>query len=178
VGRRPLLVIAGWLGAAALALSVGLAATSVIGDELTPSAGDPISPAEADRQLAAAPAAAVPSSPTALPSSALPSEALPSEALPSEALPSGAPSASGDGVGVRKTVTTAGGTVIARCTGARVEILSMSPAQGYAVHERESGLDDSAEGEFRSTADNHVRVKVDVRCAAGTPTVGVRSEHG
>src|SRR5689334_12234200 len=53
---------------------------------------------------------------------------------------------------------TRGGTVVADCDG----IVSMSPAQGFAVHEKQA-----REGEFRSVRDHHDRVKVKVSCSGG-----------
>jgi hypothetical protein len=51
-------------------------------------------------------------------------------------------------------------------------IVSMTPAQGFEVHER-----DGDEGEFRSTSDNHDRVKIDVSCpGSGRPVVTARDD--
>jgi hypothetical protein len=167
VGRRPLLVIAGWLGAAVLALFVGLAATDVIGRGLaSSSASAPLSPSQVAEQLATvSTATAPPTAPSSGPSSAGPSSG------------SGATSpATTTSEPVRATFSTSGGVVIAQCVGARVEIRSMSPAQGYAVHERGAGgPDDSAEGEFRGTSDNHDRVKIHVRGAGGAPRFDQRT---
>jgi len=67
---------------------------------------------------------------------------------------------------------TRGGTVVARCDGGQAVIVSMTPAQGFEVHERNGG-----EGEFRSTSDNHDRVKIDVSCAgSGSPAVTARDD--
>ncbi|BCY13075.1 hypothetical protein [Actinoplanes sp. L3-i22] len=62
---------------------------------------------------------------------------------------------------------TRGGTVVADCDG----IVSMSPAQGFAVHEKQV-----REGEFRSVRDNHDRVKVKLSCSGGTPLVTERND--
>jgi hypothetical protein len=59
--------------------------------------------------------------------------------------------------------------------GTQAEIRSMSPVPGYAVHERAQGPQAEAEGEFRSTSDNHDRVKFSVRCADGSPALSDRS---
>ena len=67
------------------------------------------------------------------------------------------------------------GTVVARCDGGAALIVSMSPAQGFEVHEREDGpQDDGAEGEFRGISDNHDRVKIDVTCADRRPEIESR----
>jgi hypothetical protein len=162
VGRRPLLVIAGWLGAAVFALSVGLAAISAIGNELTSSSGAPITEAQAQDRLAAAQTAAPPSGPAVSPST-----------RPSATAGRPRPE------GVSTTFPTRAGTVVVTCVGSRVEIVGMSPVQGWAVHERDTGpqADGDAEGEFRSSSDNKDRVKVGARCAAGKPTLDVPNER-
>jgi hypothetical protein len=213
VGRRPLLVIAGWLGAALLATAVGLGAISVIGAGLTSSGGERLSEADVARELAAAASAspAVPGGAASTPAPAPASTSTPGSAPPASdgtgdspapvrTSPSAAPAgtattvpsrprttspsrttsvAGGPSVpGAARTFATRGGTVTARCVGSQVEIVSMSPVQGYAVHERATGPRDDAEGEFRSTGDGHDRVKVDVRCRSGAPVIEVRSETG
>jgi hypothetical protein len=162
VERRPLLVIAGWLGAAALALLVGLGAISVIGSGLASSGGESLSEAEVRSRLASS----GDESPGGI------------EPPPGTSVP---PASTGIGpaapVEPAKTFATRAGTVTARCAGSQVEIVSMSPAQGYAVHERESGRRAEAEGEFRGTGDDHDRVEVRVRCGAGEPVSEIRSER-
>jgi hypothetical protein len=160
VGRRHLLAIAGWLGAAALAVGAGLAATDVIGTGLSSSQNPVQSEDAVARELAGAAATPAPSPPSA---------SLPSASRPS---PEAAPSVSAGPDPVRKTFRTSGGTIIARCVGDRVQVLSMSPAQGYAVHDgigREPRT--TVETEFRSRGDNDDRVKADLRCSAGTPVL-------
>jgi hypothetical protein len=50
----------------------------------------------------------------------------------------------------------------------------MSPAQGFTVHERDAGPQGGeAEGEFRGSADDHNRLKVDVTCAGGRPELRI-----
>ena len=158
MGRRPVLAVAGWLGAAALAIGAGLAATDVIGNGL----GSSQSPVQSEDAVARALAEAA----------ATPPSAATSPATPSGSPATAAPSASAGPDPVRKTFRTSGGTIIARCVGARVQVLSMSPAQGYAVHD---GIDrqpqDSAEVEFRSRGDNDDRVEADLRCSAGAPVL-------
>jgi hypothetical protein len=151
---RRLIITAGWFAAAILAVLVGLVAISVIGDGLTAPTLRPISEAEVARQLADEPSAAPP------PSSPAPSAA---SATPSTAVP--------------RSFTTRGGSVIARCDAGRAVIVSMAPAQGFAVHERDRGpQDDEAEGEFRSTADGNDRIEVEVRCAGGVPALTARAD--
>lgn len=142
-------MVAGWLGAAVLAVVVGLTAINVIGAGLTSSQARPRTPAEVARDLAAAPTA---------PASSLGSRPSPSV---SAAQPTG--------------LNTHGGTVVARCAGSRAEILTMSPDPGFEAHEWDRGPQREAEGEFRSTSDNHDRGKFSVTCRSGQPSLSARS---
>jgi len=154
---RRLIITAGWLAAAVLAVLVGLLAVSVIGDGLTSPIARPMSQDDVERALAAEPSTAASSPPPASPSIS------PSAAASLGSAPAAEPLSRG----------TRGGTVIARCDGGRPVIVSMTPAQGFEVHER-----DGDEGEFRSTSDNHDRVKIDVTCdSAGTPAVVAVNER-
>src|SRR3954454_23351336 len=142
---RRLIITAGWLAAAVLAVLVGLVGISVIGDGLVSPVAGPLSESEAARELAAEPA---PSSPSASP--------------PVSRTPSSSPSPAGSS----RTFPTRGGTVVARCADGRGTIVSMSPAQGFSVHERQG-----SEGEFRGVSDDHDRVKVDISCAGDRPEI-------
>jgi hypothetical protein len=147
---RRLIITAGWLAAAVLAVLVGLVAVSVIGDGLVSPLAKPLNESEVARELAAAPEPSAPSpslSPSASPSSPEPSSSS-------------------------RTFTTRGGTLVAQCAGGAATIRSMSPAQGFSVHER-----NGSEGEFRGVSDNHDRVKVDASCRAGEPHIDVESEN-
>jgi hypothetical protein len=141
-------VAAGWFGAAVLAVLVGLAAISVIGAGLMSSDAKPRTEAEVAREAAALPAPSGRASLGPAPSA------------------STSPSAS---VTSDRSIITKGGTVVARCVGGQAEIRLMSPVSGYAVHEREG-----SEGEFRSTSDNHDRVKFRVQCVDGRPELSER----
>jgi large exoprotein involved in heme utilization and adhesion len=143
-----LLVVAGWLGAAVLAVVVGLTAINVIGAGLTSSQARPRTPAEVARDLAAAPTTAA----------SLGSRPSPSV---SAAQPTG--------------LNAHGGTVVARCVGSLAEILTMSPDPGFEAHEWDRGPQREAEGEFRSTSDNHDRGKFTVTCRSGQPSLSSRS---
>jgi hypothetical protein len=68
---------------------------------------------------------------------------------------------------------TRGGTVVASCAAAGATITSMSPKPGFTRHEQ-----NGAEGEFRSTSDNHDRVKFTITCSAGHPTLSPRGGGG
>ncbi|GLY93514.1 hypothetical protein Acsp02_07700 [Actinoplanes sp. NBRC 103695] len=147
-----LIIAAGWLAAAVLAVLVGVIAVSVIGDGLTGSAGRPLAESEVARRLAAAP-----------------------EESTTPAPPEPSPRSQRD----TETKRTPGGTVVADCVDGAPEIVSMSPAQGFNVHEWDRGPQrgDSAEGEFRGQSNNHDRVKVHVRCGGDTPDVEVEHEN-
>jgi hypothetical protein len=147
-----LLVIAGWCGAALLAVLVGLGAINVIGAGLTSPGRTLKSSAEVERELAALPS----------PNSVSPSRAASLSASPSRSA-----------VAAPRSFHTRGGTVVASCAGAGATITSMSPESGFAVHERNGG-----EGEFRSTSDNHDRVKFSITCSAGHPTLSPRGGGG
>ena len=137
-----LIIAAGWMAAAVLAVLVGLVAISVIGDGLVAPAAEPLSEAQVAEQLASAP--------------------------PPPAVSGPAPSAAA--TSASRTFLTRGGTVVARCDDGRPVIVTMSPAQGFQLHERHG-----AEGEFRGVRDDHDRVKVDARCAGGRPELSVES---
>lgn len=134
------IVIVGWITAAVLAVLVGLLAVNIIGDGLTAGATRTMSSDEVRRALAGTPAAS--------------------------AGVGSSPEVTG---GVVRTFTTAAGTVVGRCADGRPEVVSMSPAQGYSVHDRDSGpQDDDADGEFRS-ADGGSRVEFEIVCAGAEP---------
>jgi hypothetical protein len=146
VNRRIVLVTVGWLGAAVLAALVGLAAISVIGNGLTAPATRPLSAAEVADELARQIDTPPPSPPSATAGTG--DRPSPTASVATQSFPTGA------------------GTVIGRCVGGRPELVSMSPRQGYEVHDQ-----DDNEGEFRSRGDNHDRVKFEIVCRDGVPTL-------
>jgi hypothetical protein len=167
MGRRALLVAAGWLGAAVLAVLVGLGAISVIGNGLTSGSTPALSAADVDRQLREQ----TPTTSAPAPAGTEPAGTEPTESTgPTGTMPPAETEPTAD--------STRGGTVVARCVGTRAEIVAMSPAQGFAVHEKDQGPQDDAEGEFRGSADDRDRVKISVTCADGRPSVSARSEGG
>jgi hypothetical protein len=151
---RRLIVTAGWLAAAILAVLVGLLAISVIGDGITAPSARPMSEDDVARELTGVPPPSTSPSASASPSASV-------------SLGTAPPAAT-------RTFTTRAGTVVGRCAGGRPEIISMSPAQGFTVHERDAGPQGAeAEGEFRGSADDHNRLKVDVACAGGRPELRI-----
>ena len=156
VNRRNLLVAVGWLGAAVLAVLVGLGAISVIGNGLTSPETEPLSAAEVADELARQ----VPVSPSA-------SARTGDRPSPS---PSSSPSVSPAAASPAVTFVTGAGTVVGRCAGSRPEIVSMSPRQGYELHDQDRGPQrDDAGGEFRGRDDGHDRVKFEIVCTGGVP---------
>ncbi|GGR23873.1 hypothetical protein GCM10010168_47350 [Actinoplanes ianthinogenes] len=136
---------AGWVVAAVLAVLVGVVGIRLVGADLTTRAGDAVSEAQVERDLAGlGPSPVVSASPTA---SASPSAAASSRS--------------------ERSFPTRGGTVVANCE----KIISMAPAQGFAVHEQRG-----REGEFRNVRDNHVRVKIQLVCSGGVPAVVARGD--
>jgi hypothetical protein len=71
--------------------------------------------------------------------------------------------------------STHGGTVVARCVGSDAEIMGMAPDSGFEAHEWDRGPQREAEGEFRSTSDNHDRGRFSVTCRSGQPSLSARS---
>ncbi|MEU4239623.1 hypothetical protein [Actinoplanes sp. NPDC026619] len=147
LGRRPMVIVAGWIVAAVLAVLVGVVGIGVVGAGLTSRQGVAISEHDVEIALGSS------DSPSPEPS-----------APPSVEVSEGA----GSPASAVQSFVTDGGTVTASCT----EIKTMSPAQGYSVHEQ-----DDHEGEFRGIRDNHDRVKVELSCAGGVPNLRVRAEN-
>ena len=70
-----------------------------------------------------------------------------------------------------EVIATAGGTVLARCTGDRPEVVSATPAQGFRVQTE----DDDAGPRVRFRA-GHSRFEVSLRCVDGRPVGDVRTD--
>jgi hypothetical protein len=196
VGRvksRTLLVTAGWIGAAVLAVLVGLGAINVIGAGLTTREVSPRSEADVARALQDLPPAAASATPS-IPATSKPADPISDPPSTRATRPPADPPATSStreppattGTGDKpspkpsvstRTFPTRGGTVVGRCVGGRPEIVSMSPNQGFELHEQDRGVQDGdAEGEFRSVSDNHDRVKFEVACSGGAPGISVRAE--
>jgi hypothetical protein len=155
---RPLLVVAGWIAAAAAAIGIGLAGVHTIGTGITAgTGGDVLTAEEAARELAAA--------------QPLPSQPLPSRSTPSPSQPTPSPSRSvPDGPANVRVFAGPGGSVRAGCLPAGAVLVTWSPAQGYSVKEYRQGPGEYAEVRFdrgsgRGSGDSRVRI----RCVAGSP---------
>jgi hypothetical protein len=108
LGRQPLVIVAGWIVAAGLAVLVGVVGIGLVGAGMTSRQGAPISEDEVLRALGE--------------QSASPSVS---------ATPSAAASTR---VGeAKRPFPTRGGTVVADCQ----QIWTMAPAQGFSVHEQD-----------------------------------------
>jgi hypothetical protein len=157
MSRRTALALAGWLVAAVAATLTGLAAVRVIGAGLTGPAGGLVSEADVARAVA----------------SGTPTMVAPSSPLPT-VTPAGIPAATPSATpGTSKVLSSPGGTVVARCDGAKVVLVSWAPAQGYGGRADQES-DDHARVRFEGSAG---RVEVEVRCAAGQPTATSKRDH-
>ena len=136
--------VAAWAAAVGAALVVGLTAVGAIGAGLLGPGQQPLTPAEVDARLASAePAAPAPGTPTA--------------AAPQ--------------VGSPEVIATAGGTVLARCTGARAEVVSATPAQGFRVQTEDE--DGGPRVRFRA---GQTRIEVNLTCVDGRPVAAVATD--
>ncbi len=130
-----------WVVAAAAATAVGLAAVAAIGTDIFGAGQDPLSQSEVDDML--------PSRPPSPPPTSSSSPPPPAE----------------------KTTVTEGGTVIARCDGPLVRVVSASPAQGYRVDRDDDDADDHPSVKFQS---GEQEIEVRLRCANGVPNAEIR----
>ncbi len=155
---RGLGVVGGWLAAAAIATAVTLGAVSAIGLGLFGGSTRPLSEADVNEALASASAStSAPTTPSATPTSS--PTASPSTTTPP---PQTRPATSGT-----VPLSAAGNTVLARCVGDTIEVISWTAAQGYHVDDGVNQQGRDAEVEFESE-DNDVKIRV--TCAGGVPT--------
>ena len=149
LGRQPLVIVTLWVVAAVLAVLVGVVGIGVVGAGLTSRQGAPVSEEEVLREV------------NGLNESASPSVAA-ETGTPATTPPTKPPKNDS------QSFRTPGGTVTTDCD----HIISMAPAQGFAVHEQSD-----REGEFRSFSDNHRRVKVELICGGGRADLRIRNEN-
>lgn len=151
-GARSATLLALWVAAAVGALLVGLTAVGSIGSGLTGAGqGQPLSAAEIDARLTATAPSAAAAPPTPAPTPTPPA------------------AASGQAVVVSAQE---GGTLVARCEAGVPVVVSVSPAQGFAM--RNEQHDGGPRVEFES---GDTRVRVQLSCVDGRPT-GVVDRHG
>jgi hypothetical protein len=138
LGRLPLLIALGWIVAAFLAVMVGVVGIGLVGSGLLTSR--PGEPVSEEEVRRALEEMGEPS-PSATPTPSATTAAQEARSVP-----------------------TAGGIVVADCR----RILSMSPAQGFEVHDQKAD-----EGEFRAVG-GHRKVEVELTgCDRGMPRIGV-----
>lgn len=140
---RPLLAVAGWLGAAAVATAIGLVATGTIGTSITGTTTTPLSQQQVDRALA---------------------RSSPAPSRQPAVTPPAAPG------GVTRVLDTPGGTIIARCHTGQATLRSWSPAQGYDAENITAGPAPIAAITFEA---ENTEIQVRVNCPAGIPTARI-----
>jgi hypothetical protein len=161
VPSRLLLGVAAWLVGASVATGGSLLAVSMLGQGMTPAAGEQLSVAAVNRALAKEAAeriAAGAQSSGARPAS-LTAPRSPATRHPS---PPRSPRTTGGTV-----LTSAGGTVVASCAGARAYLVSWSPQQGFGSGDVLRGPAINAQVTF---TDGQLTVTMIVSCGAGAPT--------
>ena len=120
--QRVILVAAAWLLGAAATATAATAAVNALGAGLLGPASQPLSQSEVQRRLSVAASPGGPSAGTG----ASPAPTGTGSAGPAGAGPTASPPGGHDTV-----LGTSGGTIVARCAGGRVTLVSWSPAQGY-----------------------------------------------
>jgi hypothetical protein len=140
-GRRRTGLVAGilaWMIVVCAATAVGLTAVGAVGDGIVGAGQRPLTEAEVQARLRTA--GAIPPAPVA-DGSVRPLASVGPEALASR-----------------------GGTVLAQCPGGVVEVVSVTPAQGFGV--RKPDEDDRDKVEFES---DEITVELRLSCADGRP---------
>ncbi len=149
--RRQALGFLGWLCATLIATAVGIGAVSLLSEGLTSDAMTPLS----SDAVAKALASAGPGAPT-----------------PTSGPSPGAPTAT---TGPSRSLSSPGGTVIARCEGDLAYLMSWSPAQGWSVDEQQRGPASSTMIQFEGDTDRNddLEVTLTVTCRSGSPVSAV-----
>ena len=158
---RILLGVAAWLIGAITATGGSLLAVSVLGQGMDP-AGEQVSVETVNRALAKEAAEGTAARPrrSASPSASQTAPPPPKARRSAEAAPS---TGTGDGT----VLTSAGGTVVASCAGARAYLVSWSPQQGFGSSGVVRGPATNARVTFTGA---QLTVTMVVSCDAGAPT--------
>ena len=158
---RILIGVAAWLAGASAATGGSLLAVSVLGQGMTPAAGEQLSVAAINRALAkeAAERTTVVPRRSVAPSASLTGPSSPATRHPA---PPRSPGITGGTV-----LTSAGGTVVASCAGARAYLVSWSPQQGFGSSDVVRGPATSAQVAFIG---GQLTVTMIVSCGTGVPT--------
>jgi hypothetical protein len=160
-----------WCAGAAVAVTVGVLALSVVGGDLT---------REARRSVDGDLPAAV--GPTATPAGSAPGPSHPSPVVAPSTAGSPSPRARGTtDVGapsgerpVERTATSPGGSVTAVCAGRLVRLVYWTPAQGYRADGVVPGPAEVARLRFEGAGGE---VAISVTCGAAGPAFTVHDEH-
>jgi hypothetical protein len=150
MSRRGLLMTAGWLLAAAVTAGAGTVALDVVGAGILGPQNQPLSQDDVARALETVPTTTTPVAPTPTSSSA--------------------PAPRG--------LTVPGGSLVAKCTGDQVELMSWSPAPGYRTDDVSRGPAATASVKFKNDGTENLTV---VTCRDGEPhaeTVADEGHHG
>ena len=164
---RSLAVVGGWVAAASIATAVTLAAVSMIDLGLFGGSTRPLSQADVNDALAEATASASPST-SATPTTPSPDASATSPPSPPASQPPNQPQATEP-----VPLSAGGNSVLARCVGETVEIISWTAAQGYHVDDGVNQQGREAEVEFESDDSD---IKIRVTCATGVPTAEVQQD--
>ncbi|MEU7588651.1 septum formation initiator [Micromonospora sp. NPDC049230] len=148
MGRRSILVAAGWVATVAVATLIGLGAIQLVGESITGTPGGVRSAAEIERALA---------SPEPVPTAATGTGSA--DPGTTGTVPSASP-------GVRRGFATDGGTAVAECGPDGVRLVSWAPAQGYRVRDVDRGPDDDVEVTFAGPTRQY---ELKVRCIGSEP---------
>jgi hypothetical protein len=147
-----------WTVFAVVAVASGWLAVRLVGGAITPASVPVYSAEDVDRRLATASAAPTRTSE--------PSRSIgPTRRSEPSRTPDSETSRPESKVVVR-TLTSAGGTVVAACADGLVTLRSVSPSVGFRVDELEQGADAEVEVSFVSAASE---VKLKVECVDGVP---------
>jgi hypothetical protein len=140
-----------WLAVLAAATLIGITAVNAIGSGIVGAGQAPLSPSEVDARLSATPSVPPASNPTTTttPTTSQPPPAA-AHAFPSQ-----------------------GGTVIARCVPGGVEIVSVTPAQGYQDSSSSHEIDDHPSVKFTA---GRTEVEIRLRCVGDTPQPEIRNK--
>jgi hypothetical protein len=163
--RRLVASVLAWIVGAVAAVGVGILALSLIGEGFTARTVQPLTPDVVAREASAAPVDSAPA--PATPSSTPGDDDPPGRATPLA-------SASSQRSTADKLLWSAGGSVIARCTGTQVYLVSWSPEPGYRARDVARGP--APEGSVQFDGDDtagEIEVWVSVRCVRGTPVATV-----
>lgn len=149
---RPLLaLITAWVVGAVASVGVGLLALSLVGETF----GDESSPL-----LAADTVTPVESPATSQPTSSPSGSATATPALTQ--------------TGPERLLTSAGGSIVARCHGTDAYLVYWTPAQDYRVHDVERGPAEAAKLKFEGQGREY---ELKVRCVNGVPRVRIEDER-